>query len=71
MENINTEKNDFMMFLFDYSPLMPWFCYFGYLFFPSYKIFNGEGRRYVERLIKRVLNPFRYPIDFISTWTIT
>jgi len=51
-----------------YLPPCIWMIFFGYILFPSKKIFNGTGRLYMFNMIKDLLlSPFMY-ITFIMSW---
>jgi len=52
----------------EYSPLICWVLFLGYLFFPSFKYFNGEGRRYFFKLIKNLFIYSFISVDFPITW---
>jgi len=49
-------------------PLIVWVCLFGYVFFPSYYVFNGEGRKYFYGLLYRALFTLFYPMEFRISW---
>lgn len=60
---------DFLAWLPDsYTPLIVWTCFFGYIFFPSYSVFNGEGRKYLFNLLYLCLFSLFYPMEFRISW---
>ena len=48
-----------------YIPLCLWVVLLGYLFFPSTRMFNGQGRLYILRQLKNILFFFIYPCTFV------
>ena len=49
-------------------PLIFWGFFFLYLFFPSTKVFNGQGRRYMFRIFKKILFFSFFHVDFVIVW---
>lgn len=45
-----------------------WVLLFGYMFFPSKRYFNGDGRLYVFNLLKRILFMSMCHVDFCINW---
>ena len=55
---------DFLAFLpKEFTPLVVWLAFLGYLFFPSNKYFNPMGRMYSYRLLKDI---FFHPFEAVS-----
>ena len=59
--------------LYDYVnkeiyPLIFWIIFWGYIFFPSIKYFNGEGRFYMLNLLKRMVSSSCFFVDFTLVW---
>lgn len=52
----------------EYAPLVCWVFFLSYLFFPSFKYFNGEGRLYFFKLIKNLFLYSFLNVDFTMTW---
>jgi len=46
-------------------PLILWASFVVYIFFPSFKIFNGPGRKYMVYMLKLVLKTPFIPVIFI------
>jgi hypothetical protein len=51
-----------------YTPLIVWVCFFGYVFFPSNRLFNGKGRQYFYRLMRACLFSMFYKMEFRIAW---
>lgn len=65
------EDEDFARILFipkDYAPLIPWVLFLAYLFFPNFKYFNGDGRRYLFKMVKNVFLYTFVHVDFTIMW---
>jgi hypothetical protein len=59
------EVADVINFLpMEYTPLVVWIAFFGYLCIPIKKIFNYPGRRYILTLLKEVAFSLFTPITF-------
>lgn len=64
---INT-NNQFDESFREYYPLIFWGALSFYLFFPSTKYFNGEGRKYMFRVFKKILFYSFFYVDFVIVW---
>lgn len=53
----------------DYAPLVVWVVFLGYVFFPSNKIFNPEGRNYFYKLGYICLFTAVYQMEFRIAFT--
>lgn len=53
-------------------PLVVWFAFFGYCFFPSTQIFNFLGRIYVLKLIRKTFCSLlsKKPVSFREIWAL-
>jgi len=70
--NKDNKMDQFIMRYFDdrYCPLFIWCCYFGYILFPSYNVFNGLGRKYLFKVLLSILvSPF-YNLEFRTIFAI-
>lgn len=70
---IKTDLGNFSVYL-DFLPekkyiaIIIWVFLFGYLFFPSRKYCNGQGRIYVFKLLHRILFLSCFQVDFVVNW---
>lgn len=70
---IKTDLGDFSRYL-DFLPdkkyiaIIIWAFLFGYMFFPSKKYCNGQGRIYVFKLLHRIIFLSCFQVDFVVNW---
>lgn len=61
---------DFLAFLpKEFTPLVVWFAFLGYLFFPSNKILNPMGRMYSYKLLRDIVFKPTQPLSFKIAWS--
>ena len=64
LEDNSSISNFFVWLPQSYISFIVWVCYFGYIFFPSYSIFNGPGRLYFYNLLNKCLFSVFYKMEF-------
>jgi hypothetical protein len=52
----------------EYTPLVVWICFILYIFFPSKKYFNPEGRKYFINILKEIIYTPFMPLTFRIIW---
>jgi len=62
-----TSLSPFLYYQKEFCPLIGWFLLIIYMFYPSKKYFNGEGRFYMFKIMKSMLVSCFF-VDFTLSW---
>ena len=62
-----TENSPFYYYQKEFCPLIGWALLIVYMFYPSKKVFNGEGRYYMFKIMKNMVVSCFF-VDFTLSW---
>ena len=60
-------SNDISFVPIEYTPLIVWIAVLSYIFFPSFILLNGSGRKYMFNVLLKILLFWKTP-TFITNW---